>query len=133
MNCVLYWIGDAVWEQLQPAAQCNGGHVCVACAEKYLERSLTLEDLAIEKYIFTAANETGSTRRVIHCVVDTVLGAANEAGVSAPSHWCYMWSEYHELGKKLASQTANPAQVVQRLIDETQLHFPEFSNPYLQS
>jgi hypothetical protein len=132
-NCVLYWVKDAVWEQLKSAAQCCGGHVCVACAEQHLGRQLTLDDLAIEKYLFTAANETGSTRRVIHCVVDTVMGAANEAGVSAPSEWCYMWNEYHDLGKKLASQTADSGQVVARLIDEARRHFPDFRNPYLRS
>ncbi len=131
-DCVLYWVRDDVWQRLESAAQCCGGHVCVQCAEKFLGRELTLNDLAIEKYLLTANNEIGSKqRRVIHCIVDTVLGAANEAGVIAPSHWCYMWDQYFDLGKKLASQTINPEQVVPRLIRETETHFPNFSNPYL--
>ena len=128
---MLYWVRDDVWEALKPAAQCCGGHVCVPCAEKFLGRKLTLDDLAIEKYLLTSKNENGGRQHIIHCVVDTVLGAANEAGVLAPPNWCYMWDEYYALGKKLASQTTDPKQVVPRLIKQTETQFPNFSNPYL--
>jgi hypothetical protein len=128
---VLYWVRDDVWNQLQSAAQCCGGHVCVAWAEKVLRRHLKLDDLAIDKYLLTAQNEpVGSQPVIIHCVVDTVLGAANQAGVSAPSKWCCMWKEYYELGKNLASQTPNAAQVVAGLINQTETLFPNFRNPY---
>jgi hypothetical protein len=130
-NCVLYWLKDDVWKQLQPAATCCGGHVCVRCAEEYLKRSLTLDDLSIENYLRTANNGRGNSRSIIHCVVDTVMGAANQAGVSIPFQWCYMWEQYHDLGKKLASQTPNAAQVVAGLIEKTMRYFPNFSNPYL--
>jgi hypothetical protein len=129
--CVLYWVRDDVWEQLKSAAQCCGGHLCVGCAETFLKRPLTLEDLAIEKYLHTARNESaGSPPVVIHCVVDTVMGAASHAGVATPLKWCYMWNEYFDLGKKLASRTPNAGQVVARLIVEAEEHFPNFSNPY---
>ena len=61
---------------------------------------------------------------VIHCVVDTVLGAAYQVGAATPSGWCYMWNEYYDLGKKLASQTPNAEQVVPVLIKQTQNIFP---------
>jgi hypothetical protein len=67
----------------------------------------------------------------MHCVVDTVMGAANQAGVTIPFQWCYMWEQYFELGKKLASQTLNAAQVVAGLIATTEKYFPNFTNPYL--
>lgn len=131
-KCVLYWLRDDVWKQLESVARCCGGHVCVTCAETFLRRHLTLDDLAIDKYLLSAQNEPVSSRPVIiHCVVDTVLGAANQAGVPAPSKWCYMWKEYYDLGKKLASQTTNAEQLVAGLINQTETHFPNFSNPYL--
>jgi hypothetical protein len=63
----------------------------------------------------------------MHCVVDTVMGAANQTGVSIPFQWCYMWEQYYDLGKKLAWQTPNAAQVVAGLIEKTMRNFVNFS------
>ena len=101
-------------------------------AEEILARQLTLNDLAVENYLETAKNGPENERSVIHCIVDTVIGAASAAGVDFPSNWCSMWPEYTELGKKLSSQTADAAKVVRRLISETAEHFPDFKNPYTE-
>jgi hypothetical protein len=129
-DCVLYWLRDDVWARVQPAAQCCGGHACVSCAEVQLGRQLTLADLAIEKYRLTAKNEPPNAPGVIHCVVDTVMGAAFETGVMTPTNWCTMWQPYVELGRKLALQTPAARNVVVELIDRTREHFPNFTNPY---
>ena len=59
------------------------------------------------------------------------MGAANEASVPHRSDWCWMWNEYHDLGKKLAAQTPYLQQVVRDMIYQTEEHFPNFNNPYL--
>ena len=129
-KCVLYWVKGDVWEQCASHADCCGGHLCVACAEQILDRKMTLDDLAIDKYLLTAKNETGQSQRVIHCVVDTVMGAASHANVPFPNQWCYMWDDYYDLGRRLCSQTPHPDTIVRRLVDETTSHFPNFTNPY---
>jgi hypothetical protein len=131
-NCLLYWVKDEVWKEIKSAAHCCGGHVCVSCAEEVLGRKLTLHDLAVEKYLLTAKNYRGPSQLPVpkHCLVDVMVGAANVAGVDFPIEWCSMWPEYYELGKVLASQTAEPEQVVRRLIERTQVCFPNFTNPY---
>lgn len=131
-KCVLYWLRDDVWAICQTHASCCGGHLCFAHAEEILGRQLTLNDLAVENYLATAKNERENERRVIHCIVDTVIGAAVEAGVDVPNNWCSMWPEYMELGKKLCTQTADAENVVHRLIGETTKHFPDFKNPYIE-
>ena len=129
-KCILYRLNDPVWNECASHADCCGGHLCVDCAERILERKLTLDDLAIEKYLLTAKNETGQSRRVIHCVVDTVIGAADHVEIPIPGNWCFMWDDYYKLGKKLCRQTPNAPEIVRRLIDETNQHFPDFTNPY---
>ena len=94
--------------------------------------TLNQNNLAVENYLETAKNGPENERSVIHCIVDTVIGAASAAGVDFPSNWCSMWPEYTELGKKLSSQTADAAKVVRRLISETAEHFPDFKNPYTE-
>jgi hypothetical protein len=130
-KCVLYYLKNEVWAQVKPVATCCGGHVCVGCAENYLRRPLTLHDLSIENYLWTA-NRPGLYDQVMHCVVDTVMGAACQAGVPFPEKWCYMWEQYYNLGKKLASQTpGGVARVVELMIQTTVRCFPkEFNNPY---
>lgn len=127
-TCRLCWFDDKTWQRLIPVAQCGGGHLCVGCAEQSLGRPLTLNDLAVEKFLMTQRNEVNGP--IIHCVVDIVIGAAQQAGVQLPFHWCSMWKEYTEIGAKLASQTPNAQQVVPELINQALRHFPDFSNPY---
>jgi hypothetical protein len=130
-NAVLYWVKDEVWNGIRSSAQCCGGHVCVKCAKGVLGRDLTLHDLAIEKYLFTAKNYgDGQLPVPKHCLVDVMLGAAQLGGVDFPSEWCSMWTEYVDLGKTLASQTANPEQIVPQMIEQTLKCFPNFENPY---
>ena len=131
-KCVLYWLKDEVWRACQAHASCCGGHLCVPHAEIALGRKLTLGDLAVDKYVETVKSETsnGGPQRANHCIVDTLIGAAIEAGVDFPTNWCSMWDDYINLGKTLSSQTIDAANEVRRLVYETTLHFPTFSNPY---
>ncbi len=129
-KCVLYWLNDDVWEKCHSDASCCGGHLCLLHAESILGRKITLADLAVEKYLLTARNEKNGQRRVVHCLVDTMIGAANHSNVQIPTGWCSMWSEYVGLGRTLSSQTENAPFLVRQLIAETTRHFPNFANPY---
>ena len=131
-KCVLYWLHDSVWADCQPDESCCGGHLCPTHAEEVLGRNLTLNDISVEKYLRTAKNRKNRKQVMMHCVVDIVIGAARHSGVELPSEWCSMWNEYCELGEKLSRQTKNAAQATRVLIEQTKLHFPNFSNPYDQ-
>ena len=131
-DCVLYWLRDEVWSICKVNASCCGGHLCLKHAEEIVGRKLTLNDLSVIQYLATAKNETDDKPRVIHCLVDTVIGAAFVAGVNVPSDWCSMWDAYTELGKKLGTQTPDAANAVKRLIRETKDYFPDFQNPYIE-
>lgn len=119
---VMYWVHDHVWPYPQGEVQ----HKCVECLEKTIGRKLTLHDLSMVTQKRTLRhNQVDFVRRYARA---TVWGACQVADVDVAADWAPAQPPHDDaaaLGRLLAAQTPDAADVLALLLQEVEDPFPE--------
>lgn len=124
---VFFWLKNDVWNECEKTHGDSLGKICLPCFEKFIRRTVTLEDLSIRSYLNTAGKTNG---RLVaqETVRGTVIGACLEIGLPIPNGWTTPFAPPHTdsplIGRYLVKRTADPNSVVQKLVAESNEHFP---------
>jgi hypothetical protein len=124
---ILYWLKDTVWHTIAVVSQdlVWQGHLfmCLGCAERRLGRLLTLHDLDVGNYARTEMMPRDFMRDYTRA---TLYGACEIAQIPPYTTWQFPTDPHvpaMDIGRKLASRTADARDILPILIVEAERQF----------
>jgi len=118
----MFWLRQDVWNAIETAnPNVRGGQVCLACAERFAGRNLTLHDLDIQGFRNSAKHEKHKPGQVRQFIQVMISGACHQLGVPLPEGFFTAPDPVLKgIGAKLAAQTPQPHEILSSLIKEAQ-------------